>query len=81
MSFGYKDGYGWRAGVPWVVELVAAGCHLKSVGLFFLGTDVADRVGLGDDAPLGYLELFIEENRADAFDAVLRSAIGTDAMR
>ena len=51
VDFGGKHGDGWRAGVSGVVELVAAGCHSNSMGLFFLGTDVADKVGVGDDGP------------------------------
>ena len=51
---GCEHGDCWQAGVPWVVKLVASRCHADSVGLFFLGTDVADKVGVGDDARLGY---------------------------
>ena len=81
MDFGGEHGYGGRAGVPWVIELVAAGCHSNSMDLFFLGTDIADKVGVGDDASLGYFLFSDEENCAGAFDAILRGAIATDAVR
>jgi hypothetical protein len=57
VCFGSKDGDGWRASVARAVELVAAGCHLDSVGFCFLGTDVTDKVGAGDDAPFWHLGL------------------------
>jgi hypothetical protein len=69
----------WRR---WVVELVAAGCHSDSVGLFFLGTDVTDKFGVvGDTSPFWHLGLFDEENGASAFDSFFRRAIATDAVR
>jgi hypothetical protein len=79
--FGSKDGDGWRASVAGVVELVAAGCHSDSVGFCFLGTDVADEVGVGDYSPFWHLGLFDGGNGAGAFDSFFRRAIATDSVR
>jgi hypothetical protein len=50
------------------------------VGLFLLGTNVADKVGVSNDTSRGDLGLFDEENGAGAFDAVCRLAIAPDAV-
>ncbi len=50
------------------------------MGLFLLGTNVADKVGVSNDTSRGDLGLFDEENGAGAFDAVCRLACATDAM-
>jgi hypothetical protein len=70
-----------RASIAGAVELVAAGCHSDSVGFYFLGTDVTDKVGVGDDLPFWHLGLFDKENSAGAFDSFFRQAIATDAVR
>jgi hypothetical protein len=79
--FGREDGYGGRASVTGVVKFVAAGCHSDSVGFCLLGTDVADKVGVGHDSPFWYLGLFDEENGSGAFNAFVGWAIATDSMR
>ncbi len=81
VCFGRKDGHGGRASVTGAVKLVAAGCHSDSVGFYFLGTDVTDKVGVGDDLPFWRLGLFDKENSAGAFDSFFRQAIATDAVR
>jgi hypothetical protein len=50
------------------------------MGLFFLGMDVADKGSAGDDAPLGDLGLFDEENGAGACDSLFRRSIATNAV-
>jgi hypothetical protein len=68
------------AGIAGVVEFVAAGGHWDSMGFCFLGTDVTDKIGVGNLAFWGDVRFGDEENSTRASDAVFWRAIQAESM-
>ena len=80
MNFGVKDGDGRGAGISGIVKLVSPCSHAYTVGFFFLETDVADEVGIGNFASGWDVFLADGENGAGAFDSVFFGSVLSDAM-
>jgi hypothetical protein len=60
-DFGIEHGNGWGADVARVIQFVAASCHGDSMGFFFLRTDGANKICIGDFAVCGDLSFPDEE--------------------
>jgi hypothetical protein len=48
VEFGVEHGDGWGAGIAGIVEFVTAGGHADAMGLFFLWTNITDKVGVSN---------------------------------
>ena len=46
MDLGFGDGDSWGTGVIWVIEEIAYSCNVDSVGLLFLRSYAAEKVGV-----------------------------------